>query len=205
MGRGKLTPEEIRILRASPYVADVNERCVSYSNEFKKLFIDKYMRGQRPTEIFREAGFDVKILGSKRIERACARWKESYKAGTLGVREAVLQTDVKYGDQVERKKPDVQRREKLWHQDIGEMGDSGIEICRKQAKLIKQLRAENEMLKRICGMMADEHGRKPTKKELCRMIRDVTADVNYSGCAAGLCRFLGISGSVYYSNLQEGR
>ena len=92
MGRGKLSEEEIRILKKNPYVVDVNERGISYSEEFMFLFIREYVQGRKPTDIFRSAGFDTKILGSKRIERACARWKESYEAGTLGRRSSKRKT-----------------------------------------------------------------------------------------------------------------
>lgn len=85
MGRGKLKDEEIRILRDNPFVLDVSEHHVVYSNEFKLLFMEKYKKGEKPTQIFREAGFDPKILGTKRIERAAARWRESYESGTLGL------------------------------------------------------------------------------------------------------------------------
>ncbi len=49
--------------------------------------MEEYLSGKKPTRIFREAGFDVKILGSKRIERAAANWKESYNANSLGLYE----------------------------------------------------------------------------------------------------------------------
>jgi len=45
----------------------------------------EYLNGKKPTQIFREAGFDPAILGSKRIERSSARWRESFAAGTLGM------------------------------------------------------------------------------------------------------------------------
>lgn len=45
----------------------------------------EYIAGKKPTQIFKDAGFDPKILGSKRIERASARWRESYASGTLGI------------------------------------------------------------------------------------------------------------------------
>lgn len=90
MGRGNFTKAEMETLLRNPYVADVNEKSISYSTEFKFLFMNEYIKGKRPTQIFRDAGFDIGILGSKRIERACARWKESYQSGTLGERSAVL-------------------------------------------------------------------------------------------------------------------
>lgn len=85
MGRGKLKPKEVEELKNNPYVVDVvNDKQVIYSTEFKKIYMKEYIRGRKPTEIFIAAGFDPKILGTKRIERASARWRESWDSGTLG-------------------------------------------------------------------------------------------------------------------------
>lgn len=84
MGRGKLTKDEIRILQSNPYVKDVNENRITYTEEFKLLFVKEYFSGKRPMAIFQDAGFDVSILGSKRIERAGARWREANASGNLG-------------------------------------------------------------------------------------------------------------------------
>lgn len=83
MARGSLTAEEIRILNQNPYVSEVNENRVIYTTEFKQHFVREYLSGKGPTTIFREAGFDTAILGSKRIERAAARWRESYPSGVM--------------------------------------------------------------------------------------------------------------------------
>jgi len=83
MGRGNITPAERETLKKNKYVVDVTDNRIVYSNEFKKHFMSEYLDGKKPTAIFREAGFDTAILGSKRIERATARWKESYAAGSL--------------------------------------------------------------------------------------------------------------------------
>lgn len=83
MGRGKFSENDIYLLQNNPFVDDVNEVRIIYSDEFKTFFMQKYKRGEKPTEIFKKAGFDPKILGSKRIERAAARWRESYEAGFL--------------------------------------------------------------------------------------------------------------------------
>ncbi|MDO5539545.1 MAG: hypothetical protein Q4F83_05665 [Eubacteriales bacterium] len=84
MGRGRLNKEEIRILGQNPYVVDVSEERVVYSDEFKRRFMKEYLEGKKPKQIFQDAGFDPAILGSKRIERAGARWRESFASGTLG-------------------------------------------------------------------------------------------------------------------------
>lgn len=85
MGRGRLTKEELHILKQNPYVLDAVETRIVYSNEFKYHFMKEYNAGKKPTQIFRESGFDPKMLGSKRIERCAHRWRESYAAGTLGI------------------------------------------------------------------------------------------------------------------------
>lgn len=92
MGRGYFTEEEIAQLKMNPYVSDVDEKRVIYTNEFKNIFVDEYNRGKKPSKIFKDHGFDVKVLGSKRIERASARWRESYKAGVLGSRNYTMKT-----------------------------------------------------------------------------------------------------------------
>lgn len=214
MGRGNLNEEEIRTLRKNPYVVDVNERGVSYSKDFKFLFIKEYMQGKKPTAIFRDAGFDVKVLGSKRIERACARWKESYEAGTLGVRSAKLEKCGSAGARrIENDAID---------DEIDRLKESALDICRNQMKEIKRISAENEMLKYILeeasGASArvakdaktDKAGKNGTTaragkagsigtEKLCMIIRDVSEKAEFQGCVSYLCRSAGISRNTYYS------
>lgn len=84
MGRGRLTEQERKQLMENPFVSYVTETRVIYTTDFKRHFMKEYNSGKGPSTIFREAGFDLKVLGTKRIERAAARWKESYASGTLG-------------------------------------------------------------------------------------------------------------------------
>ena len=229
MGRGNLNEEEIRTLRENPYVVDVNERGVSYSKDFKFLFIKEYMQGKKPTAIFKDAGFDVKALGSKRIERACARWKESYEAGTLGVRSAKLE---KYGSAEARR-----IENDAIDDEIDRLKESALDICRNQMKEIKRISAENEMLKYILEEVSGPSGRssqndpdgkpdkpdkigksgkpdkpdKPDKtgktgkigsigtEKLCMIIRNISEKAEFQGCVSHLCRVAGISRNTYYS------
>lgn len=93
MGRGRLTENEIQLLYENPYVSTVQGNRIVFTDEFKKYFIEEYINGKKgPTQIFREAGFDIAVLGTKRIERAAARWKESYASGTLGTYPAIGKT-----------------------------------------------------------------------------------------------------------------
>ncbi len=79
MAKDKFTKEEIENLKKNPFVVNVNEIRILYSDEFKEHFIEEYRKGIGPTQIFRNAGFDPKVIGGKRIERAAARWRKAFK------------------------------------------------------------------------------------------------------------------------------
>lgn len=83
MAGGVLTKEEMNVLNENPYVLRVSKTQVLYSEEFKRLFLKEYFEGKRPTQIFRECGFDPKVLGGKRIERATYNWKKAYNSGEI--------------------------------------------------------------------------------------------------------------------------
>lgn len=84
MARGGFTEKELEELNNNPNVLYAEKNKIAYSNAFKHHFMEELNKGKRPQDIFAEAGFDIFALGSKRMERATARWKESYAAGTLG-------------------------------------------------------------------------------------------------------------------------
>ena len=71
----RLSEEQMAQLEKNPFVIKVTSEKIFYSEEFKRHFVAEYDSGKKPTEIFREAGFDPRMLGAKRIERASARWK----------------------------------------------------------------------------------------------------------------------------------
>lgn len=79
----RLTKEAITELERNPFVVRSGPDRITYSREFKHYFMREYNAGKKPTEIFRAAGFDPRMIGSKRIERASARWRKEYADGTL--------------------------------------------------------------------------------------------------------------------------
>lgn len=66
---------EIRYLRSLPAVASVTSTRITYSDAFRASATARYLAGESPVKIFREAGLDPQLIGYKRIERAFARWK----------------------------------------------------------------------------------------------------------------------------------
>ena len=137
MGRGRFTEEEQEILKGNKHVILVTNKAIYYTNEFKLLFIKEYLGGKKPAQIFQDAGFDLKMLGSKRIERAAARWKESYQSGTLGTRYVFFRTSAETG-----------AGDNL-HQDKSEKQKMLVERCCEQEKQIRNLTAEIKLLRMI--------------------------------------------------------
>lgn len=65
------TKEQIAELRQHPCIFGVSEGLVSYTYEFKKRALELHAEGISPNEIWRRAGFDVKI------------WKQGYCGWTI--------------------------------------------------------------------------------------------------------------------------
>ena len=49
------------------------------SNEFKRLFIAENEKGKFPRDIFEECGFDIDIIGLKRIQSSGSRWRSAFR------------------------------------------------------------------------------------------------------------------------------
>lgn len=73
---GMFSPEEIAYLKSLPAVVEATAKRITYSNAFKEHCMRRYAEGASPVKLFREAGLDPSLVGSKRIERCFARWRE---------------------------------------------------------------------------------------------------------------------------------
>ena len=72
---GAFNDEEMQRLRSLPAVANVTRDRITYSDTFKQMCTIRYLAGESPTKIFREAGLSPDLVGRRRIERCVARWK----------------------------------------------------------------------------------------------------------------------------------
>lgn len=79
--RRRFSLNELRYLRGLPAVARVTEDRIYYTDRFREDATARYLQGESPTQIFREAGLDPKLIGHKRVERAFARWREQAPTG----------------------------------------------------------------------------------------------------------------------------
>lgn len=68
MKRYPLPTSVVNELQAHVYVQKATPWSVTFTEEFKQLAYDEYMRGKSIREIFSHAGLDVQKLGAKRLE-----------------------------------------------------------------------------------------------------------------------------------------
>lgn len=71
----RFTQAEVYYLNTLPAVERASMDRITYSRDFQVRCMAQYLRGNGPTSIFASAGLNPKIVGSKRIERAIARWR----------------------------------------------------------------------------------------------------------------------------------
>lgn len=128
MSKKLFTDTEVRLLSKNKYIVKVSNKSIKYSFEFKKKFIEEYKLGNLPRIIFEEVGFDVEIIGEKRIKMASHRWRKAFKEnGELGLKDS---REVNSGRTIERELTDSEK------------------INRLKAE-IKHLKIENEFLKKL--------------------------------------------------------
>lgn len=72
------TEEERKVLSQNPYTLSVSEKSIKHTLEFKEFYWKLYNEGQRPGRIFAAAGYDVKMLGERRINGFTQHIKKEY-------------------------------------------------------------------------------------------------------------------------------
>ena len=89
MSKKLFTNKEIKLLSKNKYVKNITEKAITYTDEFKILFISERSKGKLPIHIFNDAGFDVDTSGNNRIWCASKRWRNIYnESGELGLRDS---------------------------------------------------------------------------------------------------------------------
>ena len=131
MSKKQFTPEEVNILSRNQYVKKVTAKGITYTDEFKQLFITENEQGKFPRAIFEDHGFSIKMLGMNRIESAGKRWRAAYREnGANGLRDTRLTNS-------------------------GRTSSKELSLQEKYLKLLAEhqlLQAENELRKKMAQM-----------------------------------------------------
>jgi len=157
-GGGAFSDEEIQLLRGLPAVANVTRNRITYADSFKQVCTIRYLTGESPTKIFREAGLPPDLIGYKRIERCVDRWKTSAiksvtGSGNMSDSEIIAQLVNRYEHAfVMRRNLDSITNRTMEHIPVKAQGDDGIDvgtasiIIKQQARRIDELERANAEL-----------------------------------------------------------
>ena len=74
----ELSDYQRRVLLNNPNVEKITEKHVIYKSSFKIKVVEKYLNGQKPDEIFKEAEINPKYFIKKYCQFCIKRWKKKY-------------------------------------------------------------------------------------------------------------------------------
>jgi hypothetical protein len=136
MSKKIFTEKEIGQLSKNPYVKSVTSKAITYTDEFKKLFISENNKGKLPRAIFEECNFDVHVIGLHRVKSSGKRWRTSYREnGVLGLQDTRSQSS---GRPLKRELTLEEKNARL---------EAQIALLRGENELLKKIRAAERGLK----------------------------------------------------------
>lgn len=182
MSKKIFSDKEIKELSKNKYVKNVTEKGITYTNEFKLFFIAEYETGKSPRKIFEDAGFDIDVIGIKRVECSSFRWRKSYKdKGVLGLEDT---RTLKSGRTLNRE---------LTLEEILAKKDAEIEYLKAELELVKKLEISERQVK--------NSKLKPSK--IFELISSLISKFNLSKMVRHLCKISNVSTSGYYRFLKS--
>ena len=78
MSRKLFTEEQQQLLRQNPYIYSVTDTRIVLTKEFKEIFMAAYKAGEAPRKILENHGFDINIIGERRIWSISQRIRTEY-------------------------------------------------------------------------------------------------------------------------------
>ncbi len=189
MKNGRFTKKERNYLVSLDAVSEVRATYIVYSDSFKIECMRRYYAGERPCDIFRDAGLPSSLIGYKRIERAIYHWKEADRKNALTTTDAPV---VRHRNQVaaiKRKKREAIERQRLMRDKQRQQYEARIAELEAQVEVLK---AESALAKK-CGR-ADKILTKSAKFALIAS----TAHKNPQALIKAMCEVMGVSRSGYY-------
>lgn len=177
------TEKDIKQLQKNPNVKKVSELAITYSDSFKKIFIEEYLSGKLPRQIFEENGFDINIIGMKRVEKSANRWKTSYeKDGMIGLIDTRRTAS---GRPLERE---------LSQEEIIQRQEAKIKLLEGQVELLKKV----DLIERRLVKRND----KLSPSKMFKLIHETIENNNLKNITKYFCELLGVSRSGYYNYLK---
>jgi transposase len=77
-----------RQIESNPNVTSVSDRTIQFTYDFKVRAVKENLSGKGPAQIFTENGFDLEVIGTKKVQSVLGRWRRIYSThGELGFQE----------------------------------------------------------------------------------------------------------------------
>lgn len=183
MSKITFTEKDIKQLEKNPNVKNVSELAITYSDNFKRVYIEEYLNGKLPREIFEENGFDINVLGIKRVEQSAARWRRTYaKDGIIGL---IDSRKTKSGRPLERE---------LSQEEVIQRQEAKIKLLEGQVELLKKADLIERRLVRL--------SEKLPPIIIFKLIQETIEQNKLKNITKYFCELLGVSRSGYYSYLK---
>lgn len=80
MKQTKYNSKQIAELLKNEYVVKCSPKAVTYSNEFKIFAVRQYAEGKTPSQIFRDAGFSLQLVGEYVSDNCLRRWRKKLES-----------------------------------------------------------------------------------------------------------------------------
>jgi len=138
MNKSKFTQEQIETLLSNSNVNKCSDKSITYNEAFKIKAVKQYNKeGKTSNQIFREAGFDLEVLGKDVITSCLIRWRRIHKIeGNKGLKKELRGSNKGGG-----------RPKEKWETD-------GDKIKYLEAK-VEYLKAENDFLAKLRAKRAE--------------------------------------------------
>lgn len=184
MSKILFTQEDIEKLKKNKNVSKVSEKAITYTFEFKRLFIDEYISGKLPRDIFVENGFDIDMIGIKRVEQSACRWKKTYdKGGIIAL------------DDTRKFSSSRPLNRELTQEEIIERQEAKIKLLEAQVELLKKLDEKERLL-----IKKNKELNTSNKFEL---IKSTIETNNFKRLTGYFCKLLDVSRSGYYNYINS--
>lgn len=89
MSKRIFNQEQISLLLQNPNVDRCSEKSISYHKDFKLSAVKQYESGLPASEIFKQAGFNLDIIGRKKPKWCLGRWLKVFR--TKGIKELSIE------------------------------------------------------------------------------------------------------------------
>lgn len=183
MSKITFSTKEIITLQKNPNVQRVSERSITYTDAFKNKFMDEYLAGKLPRQIFDENGFDVDVIGIKRIEQSAHRWKKAYERnGLIGLTDS---RKTGSGRPLKRE---------LTPSEVMERQEARIKLLEGQVELLKKLEVTERRLLNASESL------EPSR--IYQLIYETIEQNQFKRMTKYFCDLLEVSRSGYYSYLE---